>query len=249
MTNDNLLSNFTKHINVAVVGASGGIGEALVKLLLLQRNINKIYCLSRSKTSYDDQRVQALFIDMTDEVSIENAANDINADQIDIVIIASGVLHGNHYSPEKSLKDLHMDKFNAVFAANTFGPALIAKHFISFLPRDRKSVFASLSARVGSIEDNRLGGWYAYRASKAALNMLIKNIAIETARRYKHACVIGLHPGTVDTQLSQPFQTNVPPEKLFTAEQAANCLLKVINGVTPQQTGKVLAWDGKVIPY
>tara|TARA_R110002073_G_scaffold188642_1_gene347559 strand:- start:1057 stop:1491 length:435 start_codon:yes stop_codon:yes gene_type:complete len=143
---------------------------------------------------------------------------------------------------------LNFANFHAVFAVNTYGPALVAKYFLPRLRCGRRSVFACLSARVGSISDNQLGGWYAYRASKAALNMILKNAAIETARRYKEACVIGLHPGTVGTSLSKPFQGRVEQGKLFTPEFSSACLLQVINCVTPDQSGRVIAWDGKKVP-
>ena len=125
----------------------------------------------------------------------------------------------------------------------------MAKHFIPLLRKQQKSVLAALSARVGSISDNNLGGWYSYRASKSALNMLLKTTSIEVARRNKTASVIGLHPGTVDTGLSKPFQANVKPEKLFTPEFAAECILKNIDKATAETSGSVFAWDGSPIPY
>jgi len=130
---------------------------------------------------------------------------------------------------------------------NTFIPALMAKHFIPRLNLDRQSIFAALSARVGSISDNRLGGWYAYRASKTALNMIIKNAAIETARRNKKAIIVGLHPGTVDSSLSKPFQRNVPDEKLFAPMRSAQDLLKVLDDLNPEQSGRCFAWDGQEV--
>ena len=133
------------------------------------------------------------------------------------------------------------------YQINAIGPALVAKHFLPLLATDRKAVFAALSARVGSIGNNRLGGWYAYRASKAALNMILKTLSIELARRNPSAICVGLHPGTVDTRLSGPFQRGVPGDKLFSPHRSAPCLLKVINALSPGQSGRVLAWDGKPI--
>ena len=135
-----------------------------------------------------------------------------------------------------------------VLAVNTIGPALIAKYFLPLMARDDKAVMAHLSARVGSISDNRMGGWTSYRAAKAAQNMVVKNAAIETARRDKQKIIIGLHPGTVDSRLSAPFQGNVAQDKLFSPAQSAGYLLNVIDAVTPAQSGKVLAWDGAEIP-
>ena len=187
--------------------------------------------------------------DITEENIIEEAAGVLSGKKIDITIIATGVLHDEGLSPEKGLRELNIESFRRVFDTNTFGPALAAKHFLTLIPKDKKSVFAVLSARVGSISDNHIGGWYAYRASKAALNMILRSASIEVGRRFKRACIIGLHPGTVDTNLSEPFQGNVKEGRLFTPEYAAECLLKVINGATPEKSGKIFDWDNKEIPY
>jgi len=242
-----LLSSFGNGLRVAVVGASGGIGRALVEHLSAQDNVEHVYAFSRSDVSFETSKVICGAIDLLDESSIEAAANSIEG-KIDIVIVATGLLHDGDMQPEKSLRDLDMEQFQEVFAVNTFGPALIAKHFTPLLPRDRRSVFAALSARVGSISDNGLGGWYAYRASKSALNMLLKNTAIEVARKNKEAAIIGLHPGTVDTDLSEPFQSKVASGKLFTPDYSAECLLNVINQTSSERSGKVFAWDGFEIP-
>ena len=135
------------------------------------------------------------------------------------------------------------------FRVNTIGPALVAKHFLPLLASDAKSVFAALSARVGSIDDNELGGWYAYRASKAALNMVIKTLSIELARRNPRALCVGLHPGTVDSRLSKPFQGGVPEGKLFQPAAAARALLTVLDGLSSGDSGALFAWDGTRIPF
>ena len=164
-----------------------------------------------------------------------------------LVIVATGLLHNDNLMPEKGLRDITAKEMKKIFEVNIIGPALVAKHFIPLLPRTGKSIFAALSSRVGSISDNRLGGWHSYRASKAALNMMTKNIAIETARTHKEAAIIGLHPGTVDTNLSSPFQSNVKDGKLFSPEQFADYLLNVIDQASAADTGKILAWDGQEI--
>ncbi|NCQ64500.1 MAG: SDR family oxidoreductase, partial [Alphaproteobacteria bacterium] len=128
-------------------------------------------------------------------------------------------------------------------------PALIAKHFLPLLPRDRRSVFAALSARVGSISDNGIGGWHSYRASKAALNMLVRNYAIELGRTHKHAVCVALHPGTVDTALSQPFQSNLPEGQLTAPAEAAGNLLRVIDGLTPEDSGHLFDWAGERVEF
>ena len=163
--------------------------------------------------------------------------------------MASGILHDDEaLRPEKTWRALDGAALERVYRINAVGPALVAKHFLPLLARDRKSVFAALSARVGSISDNHLGGWHAYRASKAALNMLLRTFAIELARRNPRAICVGLHPGTVDTGLSAPFQANVPEGKLFTPDFAAARLLEVVDRLKPDDSGKVFAWDGQLIP-
>ena len=166
---------------------------------------------------------------------------------LDMVIVATGILHEGEMMPEKSLKDLNAEKFHRLFEVNTIAPILIAKHFLPKLNRETRSIFAALSARVGSISDNHLGGWYSYRASKAALNMVIKNLAIEISRSNKKAIIVGLHPGTVDSNLSKPFQRNVPQRKLFKSEYSTQKLLEVLANLTSKQSGKCFAWDGKEI--
>ncbi len=244
-----LLSNFGDHLNIAVVGASGGLGRAFVEHCVAQPNVSSIHAFSRSRTQFKSEKVKKHEIDITSDASIQEAIASVgNTLSFDVVIVATGFLHDDSVSPEKSIRELSLDNFHNVFTVNTYGPALVAKYFLPRLRRDRKSVFACLSARVGSISDNRLGGWYAYRASKAALNMILKNAAIEIARRHKQTYIIGLHPGTVDTSLSKPFQRQVQVGKLFIPEYSTACLLTVINNVTSKQSGKVFAWDGKEVP-
>jgi NAD(P)-dependent dehydrogenase (short-subunit alcohol dehydrogenase family) len=185
-------------------------------------------------------------VDPTDETSIARAAASIET--VNLAIVTTGMLHDAHQRPERALKELDPATLARSFAINTIAPAIVAKHLIPKLPRDRRAVFAVLGARVGSIGDNRTGGWHGYRASKAALVMLMKTIAVETARARPNAIVVTLHPGTVDTGMSKPFQGNVAPEKLFTPDVAAQYLLKVIDGLTPADSGGHFAWDGIRIP-
>lgn len=232
-----------------VIGASGGIGAALAQQLASDPRFGRVLALSRRPLSYSEARLVAGSIDVTNEASVAAAAAAARElGDVRLVIVATGILHGNGFGPEKHWGALDGDALARSFAVNSIGPALVAKHFLPLLPRAGRSVFAALSARVGSIEDNRLGGWYSYRASKAALNMLLKTFAVELARRAPAAVCIGLHPGTVDTRLSQPFQENVAPGKLFTPEQSAGYLLQVIDRVTPDDSGRAFAWDGSVVP-
>ncbi|ELT96291.1 hypothetical protein CAPTEDRAFT_131426 [Capitella teleta] len=188
-------------------------------------------------------------IDLLDEQSITDAAERIT-EPLDLVIITTGILHmGEGLMPEKSIKDFHPDHFARIFAINTTGPAMIAKYFLPKMAKNRKNVFAVLSARVGSISDNRLGGWYAYRASKAALNMIVKNLAIETARKNKSSVVVALHPGTVESTLSEPFQAGVPDGKLFTPEYSAVQLVNVIDQLKQEDSGNLFAWDGEKLTF
>lgn len=237
-------------MQVVIIGASGGIGRALVEALGAREDVARIHALSRSGQSPAHDKVSPGTIDLLDEKSIAAAAKAIQKSGApDLVIVASGLLSdGKALQPEKSFRHQDPEAFQRVFAINTFGPALVAKHFLPIMPRKGRAVFAALSARVGSISDNRLGGWHAYRASKAALNMLIRNYAIEQARRNEAFIAISLHPGTVDTALSAPFQTNVPDKQLFTPQIAAAHLLKVIDQVQPSESGKAFDWAGKEIP-
>lgn len=224
--------------SAVVIGASGGIGSALVRQLEGAGHHAVVHALSRSGTG----------LDLEDETSIAAAAARIaEGPPPALVIIATGVLHGDH-QPERSYRMLTAEHLMRDYRLNAIGPALVAKHLLPLMPRESRGVFAALSARVGSIGDNRLGGWHAYRASKAALNMLIRNLAIEHGRTHKAGIVIGLHPGTVTTDLSAPFQAGVAPEKLFTPEHSASALLSVVEGLTPGDSGGVFAWDGQRIP-
>ena len=225
--------------NIAVIGASGAIGGAFTRFLAEKYPNASIFAFSRNNHNK---------IDYSCEESIAAAAKLASQDkQLDLVIVANGILHGDELMPEKALRELTADKFYKVFEANTITPALIAKYFLPKMNKERKSVFAALSARVGSVSDNKLGGWYSYRASKAALNMIIKNASIEISRRNKQSIIVGLHPGTVDSELSSPFNSNVAEGKLFTPEYSVEKLFNVLEKLNPEQTGKCFAWDGKEV--
>jgi NAD(P)-dependent dehydrogenase (short-subunit alcohol dehydrogenase family) len=213
--------------------------------------VARIIACGRSRPLPEDCKIRHQRLDLTDEATIAGAAESATAggSALDLVIVASGMLHdGEALNPEKTWRALDGAALERVYRVNTVGPALVAKHFLPLLARDRKSAFAALSARVGSFSDNRLGGWHAYRASKAALNMLLRTFAIELARRNPRAVCVGLHPGTVDTGLSASFQANVPEGKLFTPDFAAARLLEVVDCLKPDDSGHVFAWDGQLIP-
>ncbi len=229
-----------------IVGAGGGIGRALVAALAEAGDHGVIHALSRRPPGGAAAGVRAGTIDVTSEDAIRSAAAALDA-PLDLVIVATGMLHEAGHGPERALRDLDPEALARIFAVNTIGPALVLKHFSPLLARDRPTVFALLSARVGSIADNRSGGWYGYRASKAALNMIVRSAAIELARGRPHCVCVGLHPGTVDTGLSKPFQARVPAGQLFTPERSAHHLLEVIRGLTAADSGRCFAWDGTVI--
>ena len=237
------LASFAPGLRALVFGAGGGIGAAFVTELGAHPRVAKVYAAARSAEA-------PWQFDLTDEASIEAVAKAAAAEgPLDLVLVATGVLHSPTMRPEKTWRSLDAAALAEAFAINATGPALIAKHTLGLLRRDAKSVFACLSARVGSIEDNRLGGWHAYRASKAALNMLIRSCAVELQQRTPGALCVALHPGTVDTRLSQPFQGGVPSSKLFTPAMSARSLLGVLDRLTPADSGRLFAWDGQAIPF
>ncbi len=220
-----------------VIGASGGIGRAVAERLTAAGRFGVVDPLSRS-TGFD----------LEDEATIAAAAARVaDGPPPTLVFVATGVLHHGE-APERTYRAMTAEHLLRDYRINTVGPALVMKHFAPLLPRDRRAVFAALSARVGSIGDNRLGGWHSYRASKAALNMLLKNLSIELARSHPQAVIAGLHPGTVDTGLSEPFQKGVASDKLFTPAFSAERLLSVVDGLTPADSGGVFAWDGVRVP-
>lgn len=243
------LSSFGDALSIAVVGASGGLGRGMIDMLSRDSRVASIYAFSRREIDVAG-KVQWYPMDIEDEGSIEFAIDAIGDVQFDIVLVLTGILHsGDQLQPERRREDIGAGSMARVFAINTIGPALVAKHLLPRLVRGRKSVFAALSARVGSIGDNRLGGWVSYRASKAALNQVVRTLAIEHARRWPESAVVALHPGTVDTPLSKPFTGNTPDDKLFTPERSAGYLLAVIDGLSSEDSGGFFAWDGSRIEY
>lgn len=233
--------------NVAVIGSSGAIGKAFLNQYIKDSSISNIYAISRTNIEINDERIKYIRMDITDEKSVENAAKTIKEKYLDQIIIATGILHTSSFGPEKSIRDISVNKFVEVLTVNTIGPALVGKYFLPLLNKKNRSVMAFLSARVGSISDNKLGGWYSYRASKSALNQVIKNFSIEIRRTNLNAVVIGLQPGTVKSKLSEPFQKNVKEGALISAEESVTKLFKVIEGSSNTESGSLLGWDGKII--
>jgi len=246
-----------------IMGASSGIGHAMAERLAADPDIETlVLCSRRARSSALLLRLQSqlaaagkqcllLDVDITDEASLAGMTNQLRKDMqvIDLVVNTVGLLHAEDVSPEKALEHISLPSMQQVFAVNAFGPILLAQALMPWLKVRRPVLFTSLSARVGSIGDNRLGGWYSYRASKAAQNQLLKTLAIELARRNPEAIVLALHPGTTDTGLSRPFQANVAQEKLFTPAFVADHLLQQITQATVEDTGSFIAWDGQRIAW
>ncbi|MCX8134825.1 MAG: SDR family NAD(P)-dependent oxidoreductase [Roseococcus sp.] len=218
-----------------VIGAGGGIGAALAAAL--EARGAPVLRLSRRSDPP---------LDLLDEASIAAAAAHAG-EGLRLVLDATGFLHDARFRPEKALRELDPAHLAHAFAVNAIGPALVMKHFLPRLAREGRAVFATLSARVGSIADNRLGGWYAYRASKAALNQLLRTAAVEVARRRPEQILVALHPGTVATPLSAPFSR--AGLEVQTPEQAAARLLGVIERLTPAETGGFFDHRGEPVPF
>jgi NAD(P)-dependent dehydrogenase (short-subunit alcohol dehydrogenase family) len=243
------LSSLPDGYRAVVFGATGAIGGALLQLLAGDPRCGSRFAASRS--GREVAGAQGIAFDLDEDGSIDAAMISACADgPAHLVIVATGALHSQGaLEPEKTWRHLDADRLADAFRVNTILPALIARAALPHLARGsrkapEKAVFAALSARVGSITDNRLGGWHAYRASKAALNQILKTCAVELARKAPDALCIGLHPGTVDSPLSGPFQRNVPDGKLFTADYSARRLLSVIDGLGPEHSGRVFDWAG-----
>ena len=238
------LSTLPDQFCAIIIGASGGIGGALYAALSRDPRCGTVIGLSRSP---DDGHG---YINLYDETSIADAVGNLMAEgPFHLIISATGMLHDDQagISPEKTWRHLDPQTLAHVYAANCIAPSMAAKHFLPLLAKKEKSVFAALSARVGSIADNRVGGWHSYRAAKAALNMMIRNFSIEMKLKSPSAIVVGLHPGTVATGLSAPFRGNVAHD-IFTPDQAATHLLEVVQMLTPDHSGNQYAWDGAAIP-
>ena len=236
-----------------VIGARGGLGAALCQQLRGDPRFHQVLAAGRraDPTTSAEPDVD-LDIDLTDESRIAAAAAQVDklvraGQPLRLVIDATGFLHGNGFEPEKSWRQLDAAHMAHAFAINAIGPALLMKHFLPLLTRSGKAVFATLSAKVGSIGDNRLGGWYSYRASKAALNQLVHTAAIELARQQPQAICVALHPGTVDTRLSSRFaKTGL---EVQTPEAAAARLLAVIDALSAKDTGGFFNHDGQAVPW
>ena len=251
-----------------VLGASQGIGFGFVQYFLNQDPTCQVYATYRSIDSaapllaladqYGD-RLTCIRLEITDEDQITQCLQQVAAGLADglrgsdqhlgWVINCIGMLHQGDLQPEKSLRQINTEQLLTYFQVNSIGSILLAKHLAPLIKTTDRVIFATISAKVGSITDNQLGGWYGYRASKAALNMFMRSIAIEYRRTCKGAIVVVLHPGTTETGLSEPFRRGVPPEKLFSIDRSVGQLMKVMDGLTPEDSGEFFSWDGTPLPW
>lgn len=243
---------FDGPIMAVVIGGSGGVGAAIVQALCEATEVLTVVATyRRSQPEKQHAKLSWVCADTTTEASLERLAEQLGELELspNFVLNCTGVLHTEQFGPEKTWRHLRSDVMQEVFAVNAFGVALLGKHLLPLFPRKGRSVFASISARVGSVSDNRSGGWYSYRASKAAHNMFVKTLSLEARRKHPQLVCVSLHPGTVDTELSAPYTRRYDPNKLFSAARSAQCLLDVLTGLGADDTGGFFAWDGQPIPF
>lgn len=246
-------------INVLVVGASQGIGLGFVRHLLRDDRVGRVYATYRDLATTElatlleqyPHRLGLISMDITKEAQIAEAMAKLQrqTNKLHLVLYCVGFLHAGNIQPEKSLQHINAEHLLHYFQVNSIGAVLLAKYLLPLLKHGDRSVFASISAKVGSIGDNHLGGWYGYRASKAALNMFMRTTAIEYSRKSPKTLVVVLHPGTTDTRLSKPFRRSVPPEKLFPVERTVTQLLAVIEALRSEDSGQFFSWDGSSLPW
>ncbi len=238
-----------------IVGAGQGIGLEFVRQFLSENRVDRVYATYRTPSSeliaITDPRLHCLQMDISQESQIASVIQKIQTETTTLhaIINCVGILHDGTMQPEKSLRHLNADQLLRYFHVNSIGAVMLAKHVQPFLKHRNRAIFATISAKVGSIGDNQLGGWYGYRASKAALNMFMRTVAIEYQRTCPSTIVVTLHPGTTDTQLSRPFQRNVAPEKLFSVDRTVQQLLQVLDHLQNSDSGEFFSWDGSQLPW
>ena len=232
--------------NIIIAGSSGAIGGEFTELYANSPNVEKIIALSRMPISTNYNKIQSVEIDYNNEETFINLDEISQLDSISKVIIATGILHTDEIKPEKSIDSIAGEDMKKVFQVNVFGPILLVKKLLPLIKKSKGVKIVFLTARVGSISDNLLGGWHSYRSSKSALNMMIKNLSIELNRLNKEHVVIGIHPGTVKSRLSEPFLRHVKHD-VFSPEESVGFMTKVINEITHKDSGKCFDFSGKVI--
>jgi len=231
-----VMTSLAERYHALVIGASGGIGKAVCAAIEADPRCGGLETLSR----------RADGLEIADEASVAEAAQRFSGQSFDLIVCATGALHIDGAGPEKTIRALDAEVMARQFSVNAIGPALLLKHFLPLMTRDRRAIFACLSARVGSIGDNHIGGWMSYRASKAALNQILRTAAIEARRKNPLLSLAALHPGTVATPLSEPYAGN---NRRVAAEEAAGNMLSALNGIAEGETGIFLAYDGSRIEW
>ena len=232
--------------NIIIAGSSGAIGGEFTELYANNSNVEKIIALSRKPTNTNHNKIQSVEIDYYNEATFKNLDDISQLDSISKIIIATGILHTDQIRPEKSIDSIAGEDMRNVFQVNVFGPTLLVKKLLPLIKKSKGVKIVFLTARVGSISDNVLGGWHSYRSSKSALNMMIKNLAIELKRLNKEHVVIGIHPGTVKSHLSEPFLRHVKHD-IFNPKESVDLMAQVISKVSQTDSGKCFDFSGKVI--
>ena len=232
--------------NILIAGASGGTGKEFTKFYCDDPNIDKVSALSRKMNNVDNPKIQSIEFDYAREETFDNLNDILQLESISTIIVATGILHTDQIRPEKSIAGVDLVTLQKVFQVNVFGPTLLVKKLLPLIKKSKAVKIVFLSARVGSITDNSLGGWHSYRSSKSALNMMISNLSIELQRINKEHLVVGVHPGTVKSQLSEPFLKNVK-HNIFSPKESVGLLSKVISDIDQKDSGKCFDFSGKII--
>ena len=232
--------------NILIAGSSGAIGGEFTRLYTDDPNIDKIVTLSRKKNDFIHKKVQSIEIDYSKEETFKNLDKIVELESISSIIIATGILHTDQINPEKSINGIDFESLKDVFQVNVFGPILLVKNLLPLIKKSQGVKIVFLTARVGSISDNEIGGWYSYRSSKSALNMMISNLSIELQRANKEHIVIGIHPGTVKSHLSEPFLRHVK-HNIFSPRESVELMSQVISNISQKDSGKCFDFSGKVI--
>ena len=232
--------------NILIAGSSGAIGKEFTKFYCDDPNVGKVVTLSRKTNDFIHKKIQSIGFDYNKEETFENLDEISKLESISTIIIATGILHTDKLKPEKSINDINFESLKKVFQVNVFGPILLVKKLLPLIKKSQGVKVVFLTARVGSISDNTLGGWHSYRSSKTALNMMIKNFSIELQRANKENIVIGIHPGTVKSNLSEPFLSNIKHD-VFSPGESVELMTKVIGKLNQKDSGKCFDFSGKVI--
>ena len=232
--------------NILIAGSTGAIGMEFARFYSDDPNVEKIVTLSRKKNDFIHKKIQSIEVDYNKEETFENLEKILELESISTIIIATGILHTDQIKPEKSIDGIKFESLKKVFQANVFGPILLVKKLMPLIKKSQGVKIVFLTARVGSISDNELGGWYSYRSSKSALNMMISNLSIELGRANKEHIAIGIHPGTVKSNLSEPFLKHVK-HNIFSPRESVELMTQVISKISQKDSGKCFDFSGKVI--